>query len=149
MSKTLIIFLIVGIGVLLVGGVAWAKQRGYCGGPERVVERVSQELELDQTQKGKLELIGQSFADMREQWRQRRGETKNQVLGLLGTPVFDRDKAAELMDERHTVWRERGDLLLAQFADFSDSLDDGQREKLRTLIEEKTNRRWGGPGWSH
>ncbi len=149
MTKTLIILLVAVAGVLLIGGVAWAKYGGYCGGPERIVERVSKELELDQAQKGKLESIGQSLGEMREQWRQRRGETRDQVLSLLDGPGFDRERAAELIEERHSVWRERGDLLLTRFADFSDSLDDGQRQKLRTLIEEKTSHRWHGPAWSH
>jgi Spy/CpxP family protein refolding chaperone len=149
MSKTLIILLIAGAVILMAGGVAWAKSRGYCGGPERIVERVAEELALQPEQKDRLERLGRSIVDIREQWRGRREETKQQVLDLLSTPSFDRDRAAELVEQRQQVWHERGDMLLAQFADFSDSLDDAQREKLRTLIEERMGRRWHGPAWSH
>jgi hypothetical protein len=149
MTKTLIILFVAGVAVLLVGGVAWAKHRGYCGGTERIIERATRELALNPEQKGKLETLGRTLTGIREQWRQRRGEVKGQVLDLLSTPTLDRDKAASLLEQRHEVWRERGDLLLAQFADFSDSLDDGQRQKLRAWIEKRTRHRWFGPAASH
>ncbi len=151
MSKTLIIVLIAGVAFLLVGGIAWAKYRGYCrmAGPERMVEHVTDQLQLDETQRGKLTTFSQSLSGMRDQWRQRRGDVRDEVLALLETPSFDRDQAADILEQRHLAWRERGDELVARFADFSDSLSIGQREKLRTLIEEKMHGRWHRPAWSH
>ncbi len=151
MSKTLIIVIIAGMAFLLAGGIAWAKYRGYCriAGPERMVEHVTDRLQLDETQRGKLTTFSQSITGLRDQWRQRRGDVRDEVLGLLESPSFDRDQAANLLEQRHLAWRKRGDALVEQFADFSDSLSIGQREKLRTLIEEKMNRRWHRPAWSH
>jgi len=149
MSKTLVIVVIAGLAVVMMGGVAWAKSRGYCGGPEHMIEHVSRKLELDETQKSKLDLLGESLTEVRDQWRQRRGEAKDQVLGLLEGPSFDRDKAAGLIEQRHAQWRERGDQLLARFADFSDSLNPAQREELRAMIDERFGHRRHGPGWSH
>lgn len=151
MSKTLIIVLVASVIVVLVGSVAWAKHRGYCrmGGPERMVEHVTDRLDLNETQKGKLETFGQSLARLRDQWRQKRREGKTELLSLLESPSLDRDKAAALLEQHHLAWRERGRELMDQFAEFSDSLSAEQREKLRTLIEERASRRWHGPAWSH
>lgn len=151
MSKTLIIVVVVGVIVLLAAGVAWAKHRGNChfGGPERIGDYVTKRLGLDETQKSKLETLGESLAGLREQGREKRRETKTELLSLLESPSLDRDKAAALLEQRHVAWRERGRELVEQFADFSDSLSADQREELRTLIEERARRRWYGPAWSH
>lgn len=150
MTKTLIIVLVVGLALMLVGGLAWAKYRGYCQmGPERMVERVSERLSLNEAQKAKLQTLGQSLASLRDQWRDKRQGMQNDVLELLRAPDFDRDRATMMLDQRHQAWRERGDELLSQFADFSDSLDADQRTELATMVEERMARRWHGPAWSH
>lgn len=151
MSKTLIIVLVAGVTVLLVGGLAWAKQRGGCrlGGPERMMGYVTDRLELNETQKGKLETFAQSLAGLRDQWREKRREVKTELLSLLESPRLDRGRAAALLEQRHLAWRERGRELVDQFAEFSDALSAEQREKLSTLIEERASRRWHGQAWSH
>ena len=151
MSKTLIIVVATGVVVLLAGGIAWAKHRGACafGGPEGLVKYTSDRLGLNEPQKTKLETFGQSLAGLRDQWRQKRRETKSELLSLLELPRLDRDKAAALIEQRQLAWREQGRELVDRFAEFSDSLSAEQREKLRTLIEERASRRWSGPGWSH
>lgn len=151
MSKTLIIILVVGVAVLLLGGVAWAKHRGYCrmGGPERMVEHVSQHLNLEQNQQAKLETFGNSLSDLRDQWRQKRQQRTTDLLSLLDSPTLDRDKATTLLEQRHLDWRERGVQLVEQLAEFTDSLTEEQRATLRTLIQERFNRSWHGHAWSN
>ncbi len=150
MSKTLIIILVIGAALLLAGGVAWAKHR-HCqmNAPERMVEYLSGELELNQAQKEKLILLGQSAKSLRGQWSERREQTRNDILGLLETPSLNRDKATQLLQQRQQVWSQWGGELLDRFADFSDSLSEEQRAKLRTLIEAKMSWRPHRAAWSH
>ncbi len=143
MSKTLIIVLVVSLLLLAGGGLAWAKYRGHCGhGPERMVNHLSKKLALDETQQQKLQLLGTSLSEMRGQWREKRQGTRDQVLELLKAADFDRDKAAQILDERAEKLRLKGQDLLQQFADFSDSLSLKQRQQLAGMVESRTGRYW-------
>ena len=150
MSKTLIIVLIIiALVALIGGGLAWAKHRGYCrqGGMEWIQDRISNRLDLNETQQQKLSALGDTLSGLRKQWVETRKQRQGELIELLDTPSLNRERAVSLLETWHRSWTERSPELVAAFADFSDSLNKEQREQLREFIEKR--RGWHRPVWSH
>lgn len=103
MGKTVIIVLIV-LGIVAIGSIAYARHKGYCHGPEGRVnwltERVTKQLKLDDQQQQKLNLFRDKFVEMREQLHNGKSQHMEQALQLLNTPQLDRKQAYQLWDEK-------------------------------------------------
>lgn len=145
--KTAIIVAVVGL--LLATSLTWAKGYGPENRGERIVEKVSKRLELNEFQKEKLEDFAQAMSEMRKSRKGERGQHRQELLGLLDTSTLDRARAMELLDEKHREFKRNMEGMVNAFADFSDSLDAGQREELKEVFAKRMERRHERQRWAH
>ena len=151
MLKTTLIVLIV-LGVIAAGGVAWAKHNGYCSAESRmqhISERIGHKLDLNDDQQGRLESFVGTLRELRGEQQDRRRGMKQDVTELLSAPELDRERAIALIDERFQSIDDRKRTLVDAFADFSDSLAPEQRARLAELIEQRRMGRWGRHHWAY
>jgi Spy/CpxP family protein refolding chaperone len=143
--KTAIIITVVGIATLLTASLVWAHQQKGGFGPSgrggAMVEKVSKRLELSDYQKQKLELFAEAMRSMRESRKGEGREYRQELLSLLDTASLDRGKAMELLDEKQREFNRHMNDLVTTFADFSDSLDAGQREELKEILSQRMEHR--------
>ncbi len=147
MGKSAIIVIVI-LALLMVSGIAIARYKGFCNGPEGrmnwVTERIDKKLDLDEQQRNQLtELKDQTLTIMQEM-RSERESTSEAALALLDSPKFNREAARRLVDEKQTQLATAADQLIDHFGDFSDTLTDEQRAKLQEMIQHHRNHRHCG-----
>jgi Spy/CpxP family protein refolding chaperone len=149
MSKTVIIILSV-LVLLLIGGVAIARYKGLCGGIEGrigwMANRLDSQLELNDDQRGQLEILQSEIITIAESLRSDRESYINEAAKLLDAPVMDREQARTLLMQKQTQFTNLSNDLLEAFADFSDNLEPHQRDKLQAMLLKHHNRRHCGLG---
>jgi len=151
MLKTILLSL-AALSIVAGVGLAWAKHRGDCTEGARfgnITDRVARKLELTDSQKQKLESLTEVLRDRRSQWIERRSALREEVDGLLAAEKLDRERARELIDERHQAFMNRERELIDSLADFTDALEPDQRNKLAALIGKRMDRRSAHFDWSH
>ncbi len=151
MLKTVLIVFLV-MAVLAVGGMAWAKQQGYCsaeGHTRLITERLGRKLDLNDEQQGRLQAFADQWREVRGERSTNRGAIKDRIAGLLSAPALDREQAVALLDERHQAMGDNKRALVDAFGDFSDSLTPDQRASLAELISKRMGHRWGRSHWAH
>lgn len=111
---------------------------------QRMVQRVSKELELNASQQQRLSALGER---MREQRRALIGNTTDpraELQSLVAGAQFDRRRAQAIIDEKTDALRGKIPEVIAAAADFFDSLNPAQQQKLRQHLQ--PGQRWFGHG---
>jgi Spy/CpxP family protein refolding chaperone len=135
---------VVGATVLLGGFAAFAhRNEGHFGrsmstaemaqAKTRMVDRVADRMDLDTTQKAKLNTLADQLLAQRTALMA--GTDPRQVMqGLVAGPAFDRAGAQALLDGKSDALRNGAPAVIAAFGDFYDSLQPAQQEKLREFM---------------
>jgi len=149
MKSSIIITLAI-FGILLLAGAAIAKQHHQDGKNHsaRMMERISEQLNLNEQQQTKLSQFSDKWQAMRKEKRGGRKEGRQELMSLLDSATLDRDKALTLLDERHQTFKHHMQGMVDSFAEFSDSLDATQREGLKEIFAKRMKRHKGGPRWA-
>jgi protein CpxP len=141
---------------VLFGGLAACSQRGHAwGGAPRteaeqaewrtkMVDRAAAKLELDAAQKAKLAVLADTLSAQR---RVIAGTAppRTELGALISGDRFDRGRAQTFVDAKTTALREASPAVIAAAADFYDSLNAGQQQKVRDLLARAGHRRgWHG-----
>ncbi|MGV3570423.1 MAG: Spy/CpxP family protein refolding chaperone [Ramlibacter sp.] len=114
---------------------AQARQR------DKVVERVTQRLELNEAQKEKLRALAATLQAQRAAL-QAQGDPRAQLRSLVAGEKFDRAQALALARTTAGAIEARSPAVVAALADFYDSLDPRQQAIVRERME-------GRRGWWH
>ncbi|MET0069616.1 MAG: periplasmic heavy metal sensor [Candidatus Thiodiazotropha sp.] len=137
MGKALIITLIV-VVALLISGVAIARYKGYCAGPDGrinwMTDRLGSQLDLDDSQKQHLTQLKEQILLSVNELKQDRTSYVDQAIDLLETPQFDRERAHTLLMQKQAQLASLSTEVIDAFAEFSDNLDQTQRDKLQSMI---------------
>jgi protein CpxP len=146
MTKKKILWIAVPLVVVLGIGAAGAGYKHYGGfhNPERMVERISDRLDLSAVQRQKLEVIKDTLVGSRQELHQEREKAMNQLITEVKKPEMDASQIMDLIDERKARIDDIAPRLLQPIVEFHNSLDDEQRTKIVNLLE--TMRDWG---WGH
>jgi Spy/CpxP family protein refolding chaperone len=140
---------ITGASLLALGVVACKHGMYYGSAEERgewVVQKVSNELELDQTQQARLEAVKDEFLNMRRSMRSEREQTRADVLAMLQQPTLDRNRANAIVAQYVENINTRSPLIVDAIGNFYDSLNDAQRAELTAFIEHKMEHHYR---WHH
>jgi Spy/CpxP family protein refolding chaperone len=136
--------IIITSGVLLIGGVAACKHKMHSASAEErgewVVDKVSKELELNDSQRIKLVEVKDQFIAVRKSMRSDREEARKEVLAMLKQPTMDREKVNAMVNQKIAIVSEKSPSIIDAIGNFYDSLDDSQRAELSEFIEEKMER---------
>ncbi|MEW8505408.1 MAG: periplasmic heavy metal sensor [Candidatus Thiodiazotropha sp.] len=137
MGKTLSISFVV-LLALLISGVAIARYKGYCAGPEGrigwITERLGKQLELDDTQQHHLVQLKEQVVLSVNELKRDRASYVDQAVELLENQQFDRERARALLLQKQAQLASLSTDIIDAFADFSDNLDQSQRDKLQSMI---------------
>lgn len=150
--KTFIIVSLVLVGLLAIGGIAFAKKSGLCspeGRADWMVGRISEKLDLNGSQRDRLEQLRDRLLSMRERFTEARAQGREAVSELLAAPTLDQGRALELIEQKTSFVSANSTELISAFAGFSDSLNDEQRETLLEWLEQRMDhgqRHGFGPG---
>ncbi|MEN9843598.1 MAG: hypothetical protein RLZZ612_1427 [Pseudomonadota bacterium] len=135
---------------VLVGGLAacagkgshgpWTEERvGEVRG--KVVERISSKLDLTEAQRQKLNVLADEVLAQRKALRQGAGEPRAQMQAIIQGQTFDRQRAQALLSQKTEAVQSHGPKVIAALADFYDSLNPEQQQKVRERLAQ------GKGGW--
>lgn len=128
-------------GALLVTGVIACNHGMHFGSPEErgewMVQKVTKELKLNETQESMLVDVKDVFLDTRKATRGNREQHSADVMAMLNQQAFDRDKANEIVIQHIETVNTRAPVIIDAIGNFYDSLDDAQRAELREFVEHK------------
>ena len=110
---------------------------------ERIVQKVTEELALTETQQTRLSDVKNEFLDMRKTMRSNREQTQTDIQAMLKQPTLDRNKANSIVNQHIETIHSRSPAIIDAIGNFYDSLDDAQRAELREFIEDKMEHRHG------
>jgi protein CpxP len=138
---------------MVAGSIAGcAGQRQGWGGDSaefrsKMVERVGSKLELDTAQKQKLTVLAEKLQAQREALRGAggAGDPRSQFKALFAGNKLDQAGATRLIDEKTTAVRSGSPEIIAAAADFFDSLNAAQQQKVRDFMD-RGGRRWSRHG---
>ena len=111
---------------------------------EKMLDRVSGELKLDEAQKAKLGVLADTVRAQRQALMPTGvPAVREDLQSLVAGERFDRSKAQALVDAKTGAVREKSPAVIAAAADFYDSLKPEQQLKVREFMA----KRRGGHGW--
>ena len=108
----------------------------------KIIERVASRLDLDATQKAKLNVLADRLQEQRAALRGQGPDPRTQVRGLVAGDKFDRAGAQKLLTEKTAALNAKSPDVIAALGDFYDSLNPTQQARVREYMER------GRRGWS-
>ena len=108
---------------------------------EWIAKKIAKELDLNDAQKAKLELVKQEFLAQHEKRKPEREEAFQTVLAQVRSKQLDTAKIQALIERRHKHMEEAAPSVLKKIADFHASLTDEQKEKAARKLE-KLHSHW-------
>ena len=128
-------------GALLVSGIVACNHGMHFGSPEErgewMIQKVTEELNLNETQESMLVDVNDVFLDARKTMRGNRVQHSADVIAMFNQTTFDRDKANEIVVQHIETVNSRAPIIIDAIGNFYDSLDDAQHAELREFIEHK------------
>lgn len=136
------------VSVVIVGGALTAcgythhtpEQRA-----ERLVEKLTDKLELNTLQQQKLSAVKDVFLSLGTHLHSERAQWRAQALTIVATESLDQTALNQLISERIAAVEQATPQVVAALGEFYDSLMPNQQATIRTHIQE-------GPGrhcWHH
>lgn len=109
----------------------------------RMVEKISDKLELNADQKAKLGVLADEMVASRKAMRGESGDIRTDLQTLIAGDKFDRSKARQMLDQKTQAIQANGPKVLAAFGDFYDSLNPEQQKQVRERLERRGHGWWG------
>jgi len=101
-----------------------------------ISEKISKKLDLTVEQNKQLVNLKDQILVVAKNIRQNKQLHREKLLGLMDKKQFDRKTAEIILNEKSDVIKAEGTPLILAFADFYDSLDTSQQQKIRDEINE-------------
>ena len=141
-SKRIVVF-IVGSVVIVGTLAAYAHNRFYSAEnrAEWIVSKVSDELNLDETQIAKLNVLKKELMTTRQKMHTEHQSTHAELLAMLDNPQLDRQKALSIIENKTQMLNQYAPNVVNAFGDFYDSLSEEQHKELREHITEMAEHR--------
>ncbi len=102
---------------------------------EKIVNAIEKKLDLNETQKAKLEAMKQEFLAKAPAMKKTREESYDQLIGLMRSPSIDPGVVTSLVDRNKAQADDLIGFLFAKFTQFYDMLTPEQREKAAKEME--------------
>ena len=119
------------------GTIAYAhKDKGKGEGRfERMVERVTEKLELDVTQQQALENLKNEFIGQRMQVKEQMSDAREEMLQMVTAADFDEARALELVNQRALAIQAGAPDVVNAMGLFLDTLNTEQKAEVQQMIE--------------
>jgi Spy/CpxP family protein refolding chaperone len=106
----------------------------------KMIERVSDKLALDATQKAKLSVLADKVQEQHQALKGKTPDVHADIAALISGPSFDRARAQALVQAKTSAITSKSPEVIAAAADFYDSLRPEQQQKVRDLIASRHRR---------
>lgn len=110
---------------------------------ERFIDKASRELTLDEAQKAKLAGLADAIKAQRAALMAGGANPRTEMAALVAGPQFDRVRAQALIDGKTGAVRDKAPTVVAAMADFYDSLQPAQQQKVRDFMARGRGHGWG------
>lgn len=141
------LFGLFGVSILVAGLTGCGHRRHEFGAnmsPEqytqirgRIVERATSKLDLNVDQQKLLIALSDKLNAQRMELAGQGGNPRAEIKALVAGEKFDRTRAQKLISEKTTLVQTKGPEVIAALADFYDSLNPAQQQKLREYMESR------------
>lgn len=125
--KTIIISTLI-IGSVAIGATAYANRNHSF--QERMIDRISDQLDLNDTQVMALNGFAGELNETRTLMQGDPGVIRNEISNLVSSTTFDQGKALSMINDRAAALQNNAPELVAAAAVFFDGLDSAQKEKV-------------------
>jgi protein CpxP len=117
------------VGTVALGASAYAN-RGGDGFQDRMIERISKRLELNDTQVMALNGLADELKETRDLMQGDGVTMRSEMSSLVSSSTFDQGKALSMINDRAAALQNKAPELVAVAAVFFDALDASQKEKI-------------------
>ena len=140
------LFGLFGVSLLVGGLTACGHRHGYGANatPEqaaefrsKMVDRVSSKLDLDAAQKQKLTVLGDKLHEQRLAMMGASKDPRADLKALVAGDKFDKTRAQALVTEKTAAVTGKSPEVIAALADFYDSLNPAQQQKVREFMDKR------------
>jgi Spy/CpxP family protein refolding chaperone len=114
----------------------------YAEKRDKMVDRAASKLDLNAEQKALLATVGDKLYEQRKALMGQTTDPRAEVKSLVAGPKFDAAKAQALINDKTAALQSKSPEVVAALADFYDSLNPAQQQKVRDFME-------GHRGWFH
>lgn len=145
MKKRILILSTVGLVVL---GTAFAvgatkSHSGWCGSHgdgHRKIDRIAEKLDLNETQKAKLQAVQESFQEARQAMSQARTQTFDEVLDLVSSDTLDQSRVQGIVKRHQSIVEDFSPKVTAKIADFHAVLTPEQKSRAAEFLQKWKDR---------
>jgi Spy/CpxP family protein refolding chaperone len=109
---------------------------------DKMVDRAAGKLDLNADQKKRLQVLADQIYTQRSALMGTAVDPREQLKSLVASDKFDQTRALALINEKTTALQSGSPQVITAMADFYDSLNAGQQQKVRDFLE-------GRRGWFH
>lgn len=124
------------VSTIGIGATAYA-QRDNAGHRGRIIERITEKLELDDNQNAALNTLADEMHETRQLMKGEGDTLKTQMSELLGAETFDQGKALAMINGRAAALQANAPELVAAAAVFFDGLSAEQKIQIQTFAEKR------------
>ena len=103
----------------------------------KIVERVSRKLDLDAAQKLKLNALADTLQAQRSAFIGKTTDPRAEAQAIVAGDKFDRARAQALLAEKTQALQAHSPEVITALADFYDSLNPAQQQKVRELMQRR------------
>jgi len=103
----------------------------------KIVERVSSKLDLDAAQKLKLNALADTLQAQRSAFIGKTTDPRAEAQAIVAGDKFDRARAQALLTEKTQALQAHSPEVITALADFYDSLNPAQQQKVRELMQRR------------
>ncbi len=145
MKKRMLIFGIAGL--MLLGTViavgASKSHSGWChshDGGQRKMNRIAEKLDLNETQKTKLQGVHESLQEARQAMSEARAQTFEEVLDLIASDMLDQTRVQAIVKRHQAIVEDFTPRVTAKIADFHAVLSPEQKSKATEFLQQWKDR---------
>jgi Spy/CpxP family protein refolding chaperone len=102
-----------------------------------MVEKVAKKLSLNEDQKEKLSILKEAALALHQEMHQNRQLLGKDILSLVSGDTLDEALILDHVNTKTTMVRDQAPVVVAKLADFYNSLDADQQEKVRAKLQKK------------
>jgi Spy/CpxP family protein refolding chaperone len=109
----------------------------YAQKRDKMVDKVASRLDLNAEQKKRLSVLGDKLHEQRNAVMGQTTDPRAEIKALVSGDKFDKTRAQALVNEKTAAVQNKSPEVIAALADFYDSLNPAQQQKVRDFMEGK------------
>jgi periplasmic protein CpxP/Spy len=124
------------LALFILSTVNCFKEKNFEARVEKIANKISKHLDLNDKQKVELERIKKEIIEKKKSLREKSpNESREQLIGMIRTEKMDLAKAKATMDISYANRKEMGDFMIEKLVEFHAILTPEQRTKFADKME--------------